>query len=908
MRTINTQRTEYYNVTLNTNGSVNTKQSELTYSTIYARMQNPSFSDYLLITWGDSLFLAKAIEKNISQNGDIKFIADCEHNDIQYHMVFTLNSVNQLTTTKIETYQSQSSEIPLEYKEIDFIESDGGSYIDTGILPSADLKIVAKFQHAATYTIDTAERQYIFGTYSRDTNNEVDSRYQFYYGGAYTSGTETIQSPPFCGWGKGSENIGYKKLSLTPDIQEHTLIIENGTFTFDGEVQATFSNNIFTGQNPIYLFASNENGTVNYFSKNVRGIQFEFYRNNELIANFVPRLHVSNNTFGMLETVSNTFHASEGQGHFRNDSAIIEPPYGVVVTPEQFGAKGDGEADDTLAIQAAFDAAKNNGTVIFGKKKTYLVSRRDDDFVYTYSSYGPQLTKYMLRIRGSMTILGQGSTIAYKYPITKEQYDEEYTILFGQKAKPNADPPVPAIPSRKQDAKSAPMLFLDSSDIVRQTGLRDFNERQYVVIRSLVLDGGMADNGVDRESAAFNGGMSLGNWKAIWGHGAIGCYLELDGVTVKEFACEGVFGLWESGARVKAYGCTFQNCMPTTFNIHGSVAECVGCTFIQNEKYTWSSEYNARTNIFDSCYFIIDNGYPAIANGNDFDDVRDLIIRNCIFNRSDNQPYYPPSQRFPNGVENHRSIILSITSTNFIVDSCIFNDAKTQNSRQPLVTTKTLKKGQVSNCVFNRPEINSNNNTTFYPIYVKDSTSNIVHIDSFESGGSIKGRGLVIKTEGLTEYRFGSITPPKTITIIPIVDCNFKGYGFVSPQTIENSEEVQWVEGNNFITINKKVTAHIPIKINVDYLNIGEIVYNSDDFVSNFCVKCDDNITGNYDVWSNDTTYSVGTKIRYPDASGSLYERRKTYSETEAAAAEKTPPTEDSGWTQVGAFNIIIET
>ncbi len=148
---------------------------------------------------------------------------------------------------------------------------------------------------------------------------------------------------------------------------------------------------------------------------------------------------------------------------------------------------------------------------------------------------------------------------------------------------------------------------------------------------------------------------------------------------------------------------------------------------------------------------------------------------------------------------------------------------------------------------------------------------------------------------------------PKTITIIPIVDCNFKGYGFVNSQTIENSEEVQWVEGNNFIAINKKISAHIPIKINVDYLNIGEIAYNSDDTVSNFCIKCDDNITGNYGEWSATTTYSVGAKVHYPDA-GPLYERRIAYSEEEAAATEKAPPTEDSGWTQVGAFNIIIET
>lgn len=98
----NIQRTTYYAVTLNADGTVNTKDSSLSWSTVSGRMSNPAFADYLLITWGSTLFTAKAVEK--AANGDIKFICDVEHDGIQRHMVFTLDGDNILATTAIETY------------------------------------------------------------------------------------------------------------------------------------------------------------------------------------------------------------------------------------------------------------------------------------------------------------------------------------------------------------------------------------------------------------------------------------------------------------------------------------------------------------------------------------------------------------------------------------------------------------------------------------------------------------------------------------------------------------------------------------------------------------------------------------------------------------------------------------
>lgn len=91
---------KYHNVTLNADGSVRTAASSLVYNDVYSRLFAWQSSDYLLVTWGSTRFLAKAVE----DIQGIKFIADCEHDGIERHMVFTLNASNVLTTTLIETY------------------------------------------------------------------------------------------------------------------------------------------------------------------------------------------------------------------------------------------------------------------------------------------------------------------------------------------------------------------------------------------------------------------------------------------------------------------------------------------------------------------------------------------------------------------------------------------------------------------------------------------------------------------------------------------------------------------------------------------------------------------------------------------------------------------------------------
>ena len=93
----------YYAVTLNADGTVNTFDSALTYSAAAASVINGN-PKKLIVTWGNSIFTADANEKLSGANGDVKFITDVEHDGIQRHMIFTLTSANALQTTLIETY------------------------------------------------------------------------------------------------------------------------------------------------------------------------------------------------------------------------------------------------------------------------------------------------------------------------------------------------------------------------------------------------------------------------------------------------------------------------------------------------------------------------------------------------------------------------------------------------------------------------------------------------------------------------------------------------------------------------------------------------------------------------------------------------------------------------------------
>lgn len=231
----------------------------------------------------------------------------------RYHVPRSLYDAElKAMQTRLDAVEEMAS----PFRVLEYLESDGASWIDTGVLPSEDLQLRVQFQLASPESSTLAERQYVFGAFARDASNNVESRFQFYYGGSQLVDSTNI----FVGWGSGARGVGYQY--LFPKASDATLRVANmdaGTFYLSGTARAKFENPVFTTPVPIFLFACNENGTPNRFSNGMRITKARFFRDGELIADYVPRLRKADDMAGMLDLVSGTFHANRGTGTFLHD-------------------------------------------------------------------------------------------------------------------------------------------------------------------------------------------------------------------------------------------------------------------------------------------------------------------------------------------------------------------------------------------------------------------------------------------------------------------------------------------------------------------------------------------------------------------------------------------------------------
>lgn len=273
---------------------------------------------------------------------------------------FASQSLFDETIKTVQADVEEIKDLTAPYVDLDYIESDGASYIDTGIAPNANTKITARFKLASTAIINDAARQYVFGTYSI-VDETAESRVQFYYGGSDTDAA----SREFIGWGSGVNNVGYKYLNIVPDADTHTASL-NGAFTLDGTQHFVLSNSVFTAPKSIYLFACNKDGVADYFSDGMRIEAVSIYDDGTLIARFVPKLRRADGAVGMYDEIGETFYENKGFGSFRNESITPQEQDAFPVTLNADGTVNT--FDSNLTYSAA------SASVLNGKPKKLIVT------------------------------------------------------------------------------------------------------------------------------------------------------------------------------------------------------------------------------------------------------------------------------------------------------------------------------------------------------------------------------------------------------------------------------------------------------------------------------------------------------------------------------------------------------
>ena len=191
--------------------------------------------------------------------------------------------------------------LPTGYTQLEYIESTGTQYIDTGYTPTtAGYSANVKFM----LTGDTLNNQTIIGFNTVLSN--VRERMSF-----GLNGTARV----VFGYGNGSteySNDGSGVIQLNRLTEINVNFVTSASLRINGTEY--FSTSTFTRANSTSVYLMKVNGSEQ--SSTGRWYSAQIYnQNNELVRNFVPAKNASG-VVGMYDTVNNRFYENAGSGSF----------------------------------------------------------------------------------------------------------------------------------------------------------------------------------------------------------------------------------------------------------------------------------------------------------------------------------------------------------------------------------------------------------------------------------------------------------------------------------------------------------------------------------------------------------------------------------------------------------------
>lgn len=217
-----------------------------------------------------------------------------------------IDKVNELVDDKQDVLTSEnegncieiaiggSSGLPSEYQEVEYLESSGTQYIDTGIVPSEVDNIYIKFRNTTT------NEGYLIGAADRSRYNYIGIH------NAFSGYGEN--------WGSASQFSSFGVPADTSNI--HTISVDltaEPKFYFDGELKATQSaystSSTLTLKINENVYGSSKRCSARYYS-------VKFSKNGYLICDYIPARRNSDNVLGMFDLVSQTFFTNQGTGDF----------------------------------------------------------------------------------------------------------------------------------------------------------------------------------------------------------------------------------------------------------------------------------------------------------------------------------------------------------------------------------------------------------------------------------------------------------------------------------------------------------------------------------------------------------------------------------------------------------------
>lgn len=204
------------------------------------------------------------------------------------------------------------SEVPSAYKKVNYIQSTGTQYINTGVVPTANVG----------FDIDL---------YSEDSGTKA-------FFGAYKEGGQEFTLTL---WNNGTFILGSQTAAIDyTSGKRQQCSYKPFTFKSFNGTETVFNQPSFSMTQPIALFAVNMDGSSYQYSS-MRLYSFKIYDGETLIRNYIPCYRKSDNEVGLYDVVNGVFYTNQGSGSFiaGNESYNLPSEYQQVECIESDGTQ-----------------------------------------------------------------------------------------------------------------------------------------------------------------------------------------------------------------------------------------------------------------------------------------------------------------------------------------------------------------------------------------------------------------------------------------------------------------------------------------------------------------------------------------------------------------------------------------
>ena len=198
-------------------------------------------------------------------------------------------------------YNYAKRELPAGFVQLDYIESTGTQYIDTGYIPNQDTKV---------------DISLIIKEYNSPTNTALFSARDTYDNrnyGLICGGDKTM----FPGYSAQNASSGVRaSLNVL-----HSIVKDKNKTYYDDTLIWTNTYSTFSAPYTLWIFACHQTSAEAFLSK-LKLYSCKIYDNGTLVRNFIPCYRYSDGIEGLYDTVGKQFYTNQGTGRFIRGNII----------------------------------------------------------------------------------------------------------------------------------------------------------------------------------------------------------------------------------------------------------------------------------------------------------------------------------------------------------------------------------------------------------------------------------------------------------------------------------------------------------------------------------------------------------------------------------------------------------